>query len=60
MSNAANQTRVSVGWQESLTRSKAENAAGQSVPLLPMLDRLRANSERLKHDKIRQPNNPHF
>jgi hypothetical protein len=48
MSNAANQMRVPAGWQDSLTRSKAEIAAGQSVPLLPILDRLRAAAERLE------------
>ncbi len=48
MSNAANETRVPAGWQESLTRSKAEIASGQSVPLLPILDRIRAAAERLE------------
>ncbi len=48
MSNVANQTRVPAGWQESLTRSKAEIAAGQSVTLLPILDRLRSAAERLE------------
>lgn len=51
MSNPANQTRLAAGWQESLTRSKAEIAAGQSVPLLPILDRLRAAAERLEADE---------
>ena len=36
------------GWEESLARSKAQIAAGQSVPLLPILDRLRASAERLE------------
>ena len=35
-------------WQESLIRSKAQIAAGESVPLLPILDRLRASAERLE------------
>ena len=35
-------------WQESLVRSKAQIAAGESVPLLPILDRLRASAERLE------------
>ena len=40
-----------VGWQESLARSKAQIAAGESVPLLPMLDRLRASAERLEAEQ---------
>jgi len=38
-------------WQESLVRSKAEIAAGESVPLLPILDRLRAAAERLEAEQ---------
>jgi hypothetical protein len=36
------------GWRESLERSQAQIAAGQSVPLLPVLDRLRATAERIE------------
>ena len=39
------------GWHESLARSKAQIAAGQSVPLLPVLDRLRASAERLETEQ---------
>ncbi len=38
-------------WRESLVRSKAQIAAGESVPLLPILDRLRASAERLEAEK---------
>jgi hypothetical protein len=40
-----------VVWQESLARSKVQIAAGESVPLLPMLDRLRASAERLEAEQ---------
>jgi len=36
------------GWLESLARSKAQIAAGETVELLPILDRLRATAERLE------------
>lgn len=39
------------GWRESLARSKAQIAAGETVPLLPILDRLRASAERLEADQ---------
>ena len=48
MSEAANSSRAPPGWRESLERSKAQIAAGQTVPLLPVLDRLRASAERLE------------
>ncbi len=48
MSEAANPSQVPIGWRESLKRSKAQIAAGQSVPLLPVLDRLRASAEHLE------------
>lgn len=48
MSEAANSSPAPVGWRESLERSKAQNAAGQTVPLLPILDRLRASAEHLE------------
>ena len=48
MSEAANPSRAPAGWQESLERSKAQIAAGATVPLLPALDRLRASAERLE------------
>jgi len=38
-------------WLESLARSKAQIAAGESVPLLPVLDRLRATAERLEAEQ---------
>ena len=48
MSEAANTSRTPAGWRETLQRSKAQIAAGQTVPLLPVLDRLRASAERLE------------
>ncbi len=48
MSEATIPSRASTGWQESLERSKAQIAAGHTVPLLPVLDRLRAAAERLE------------
>ena len=39
------------GWRESLERSKAQIAAGKTVPLLPLLDRLRAAAERLEAEQ---------
>jgi len=36
------------GGRESLLRSTAQIAAGESVKLLPVLDRLRASAERLE------------
>jgi hypothetical protein len=37
------------GWTESLNRAKAEIAAGQTVAMEPLLERLRASAERLEH-----------
>jgi hypothetical protein len=39
------------GWRESLERSKAQIAAGEAVPLLPVLDRLRASAERIEAEQ---------
>ena len=51
MSNSTNRTAAPVEWLESLARSKAQIAAGQIVPLLPILDRLRASAERLEAEQ---------
>lgn len=48
MSNTANRAEAPAGWLESLAHSKAEIAAGQTVPLLPILDRLRASADKLE------------
>ena len=48
MSEIDSNTDAPAGWMISLARSKAEIAAGQSVPLLPILDRLRDAAERLE------------
>jgi hypothetical protein len=44
-------TPAPAGWHESLSRSKAQIAAGESVALLPVLDRLRASAERLETEQ---------
>ena len=36
------------GWVDSLIRSKAQVAAGEAVPMQPLLERLRARAERLE------------
>jgi hypothetical protein len=36
------------GWLESLERSEAQIAAGQTVPLEPVLDRLKATLARME------------
>jgi hypothetical protein len=48
MSSTADRATVPAGWVESLERSKAQIAAGMTVPLIPILDRLRASAERLE------------
>ena len=48
MSEASQTPHLPADWLESLERSKAQIAAGQTVPLLPILDRLRASAERLE------------
>lgn len=48
MSNPIDEAAAPDEWLESLARSKAQIAAGQTVPLLPILDRLRATADRLE------------
>jgi hypothetical protein len=36
------------GWIDSLLRAKAQIAAGQTVPVAPVLGRLRASAERME------------
>ena len=50
MSEAPRKPQAPAEWLESLERSKAQIAASQAVPLLPVLDRLRASAERLEAD----------
>jgi len=38
-------------WRESLNRSKAQIAAGEAIPLLPVLDRLHAGAERIEAEQ---------
>ena len=58
MSNTANRATVPAEWMESLVRSKAQIAAGQTVPLLPVLDRLRASAEHLEAADDGSPDGP--
>ncbi len=51
MPDVADHRDLPSGWLDSLRRSKAEIAAGQTVPLLPILDRLRASAERLEAEQ---------
>lgn len=51
MADTSPEAPVPPGWRESLARSKAQIAAGESVPLLPVLDRLRASAERLEAEQ---------
>ena len=44
-------TPAPAGWQESLSHSKAQITAGESVPLLPVLGRLQASAERLEAEQ---------
>jgi hypothetical protein len=48
MSSTTDRATVPRGWLESLERSKAQIAMGMTVPLIPVLDRLRASAERLE------------
>lgn len=48
MSSTADRATVPAGWLESLERSKSQIAAGMTVQLIPILDRLRASAERLE------------
>jgi hypothetical protein len=51
MSETSPEAPVPARWHDSLARSKAQVAAGQSVPLLPVLDRLRSSAERLEAEQ---------
>ena len=51
MSESSNQASPPADWRDSLARSKAQIATGESVPLLPVLDRLRASAERLEAEQ---------
>ena len=48
MSEASHTPRAPAEWRDGLERSKAQIAAGQTMPLLPVLDQLRAAAERLE------------
>ena len=47
MENTIDRPSAPAGWLESLERSKAQIAAGQTVPLVPVLERLRTAADRL-------------
>ncbi len=50
MSEVPQIPRAPTKWLESLERSRAQIAAGQTLLLLPVLDQLRAAAERLEAD----------
>ncbi len=58
MSEAPQTPPAPANWRESLERSKAQITAGQAVPLLPVLDRLRATAERLEAEMGLTPDEP--
>ncbi len=47
MAGFTDQTVGAEDWRASLLRSKAQIDAGQTAPLLPVLERLRASADRL-------------
>ncbi len=51
MVDTTHQTEAPAEWLEALARSKAQIEAGQTVPLEPFLDRLRASIARMKAKK---------
>ena len=55
MPNSPNGAEVPASWLEGLARSKAQIVAGQTVPLLPILDRLLASAERLEAEQDLPP-----
>jgi hypothetical protein len=48
MSSSTRRVTAPAEWIESLERSKAQIAAGLTVPLMPLLEQLRASAERLE------------
>ena len=48
MQDSSDRIAAPTEWLESLARSKAQIAAGQTIPLQPILDRLSASAERLE------------
>lgn len=48
MSSSTDRVTAPAEWVESLQRSKAQIAAGLTVPLLPLLEQLRASAELLE------------
>jgi hypothetical protein len=50
MAGFTEQTVGAEDWRASLLRSKAELDAGQTAPLLPILEQLRASADRLAND----------
>ena len=55
MSETSHTPEAPVEWLESLQRSKAQISAGETVPLLPILDRLRVAAERLEEEMGIEP-----
>jgi hypothetical protein len=55
MSSTSNRAPAPLGWIESLERSRAQIEAGQTVPLEPVLDRLRTSAARMEARLAKRP-----
>ena len=51
MTERSEPAQPGVAWQASLARSKGQIASGESVPLLPIRDRLRTSAEHLEAEQ---------
>jgi hypothetical protein len=54
MVDTTTRAEVPAGWLEALDRSQAQAEAGETVPLEPVLDRLRASIARMKAKRSEQ------
>ena len=48
MAGSLDQSEAPQGWDDALKRAKADIAAGRTVPLAPVMERLRASAERME------------
>jgi len=53
MDDGAHTPPAPATWLEALERSKAQIAAGQTVPLAPVLQRLRASVDRMESKRAK-------
>ena len=54
MSSAEDQTGTAKDWAESLARSRAQIEAGETVPIEPVLERLRASLARMEDRRAKR------